>query len=348
MASSSSSYFLLLCLSMFLAVSSLGKAMAYDYDYDYSGYESYDDDEPHFDYPQMPPPEPEDGGDHDNEHDNDNPPPPPAAAAESEDGGDCSYVHAEDIPPPPPSPEDCPGVVERLSACQEYLNGHNDLPSPPCCDNLESMFSIGVNVCECVKDLQDSFKQIRADDIFKKCGFSLPYFSMSRKTCGFSLPFSSLGNAMSYGFDYSGFGFPDDDEPDFYYPQSPPPPPPESEDGGGCLSSVGSAWVDDFFNPDDYLFPSDGEEPAAACDYVNRYFPACEDFLDGSIVFPRSACCSNLLILRGITYEVGPQKICQCIEDLKMTFVESRIKEVYEKCDVHLNFPISEHMDCSR
>nr|GMD30001.1 non-specific lipid-transfer protein 13-like [Ipomoea batatas] len=115
-----------------------------------------------------------------------------------------------------------------------------------------------------------------------------------------------------------------------------------------AVSSVGSAWVDDYFNPDDYIFPAGEEEPAAACDYVNRYFPACEDYLDGSIVFPRTACCSNLLILRGITYEVGPQKICQCIEDLKMTFVESRIKEVYEKCDVHLNFPISEHMDCSR
>nr|GLL34728.1 hypothetical protein Itr_chr09CG03700 [Ipomoea trifida] len=87
--------------------------MAYDdYDYDYSGYESYDDDEPHFDYPKLPPP--------------------------SEDGGDCSYASAEDIPPPPSSPVDCPGVVERLSACQEYLNGHNDLPSPPCCDNLEA------------------------------------------------------------------------------------------------------------------------------------------------------------------------------------------------------------------
>nr|GMD33412.1 non-specific lipid-transfer protein 13 [Ipomoea batatas] len=217
---------------MFLAVSSLGKAMAYD-DYDYSGYESYDDDEPHFDYPKLPPPVPEDGGDHDNEHDNDNPPPPP----ESEDGGDCSYASAEDIPPPPSSPVDCPGVVERLSACQEYLNGHNDLPSPPCCDNLEAMgFIISVNVCECVKDMQDSFKQSRANDIFNKCGFSLPYFAMSRKT------FSSLGNAMSYGFDYSGFGFPDDDEPDFYYPQQPPPPP-ESEDGGGCMPTRGRTYL---------------------------------------------------------------------------------------------------------
>nr|GMD31889.1 non-specific lipid-transfer protein 13 [Ipomoea batatas]GMD36805.1 non-specific lipid-transfer protein 13 [Ipomoea batatas] len=111
---------------------------------------------------------------------------PPPPSPESEDGGDCSYASAADIPPPPSSPVDCPGVVERLSPCQEYLNGHNDLPSPPCCDNLEAMgFIISVNVCECVKDMQDSFKQSRANDIFNKCGFSLPYFAMSRKTCGF-------------------------------------------------------------------------------------------------------------------------------------------------------------------
>nr|GLL36096.1 uncharacterized protein At4g38062-like [Ipomoea trifida] len=170
---------------MFLAVSSLGKAMAYDYDYDYSGYESYDDDEPHFDYPQMPPPEPE-------------------------DGGDCSYAYAEDIP----------RRRRRRKIAQAWSN-----------------------VCRRAKST-----------------------STDTMIC-----LSSLGNAMSYGFDYSGFGFPDDDEPDFYYPQ---PPPLEPEDGGGCL-----------------------------------------------------------LILRGITYEVGPQKICQCIEDLKMTFVESRIKQVYEKCE---------------
>nr|GMD35078.1 non-specific lipid-transfer protein 13 [Ipomoea batatas] len=128
---------------MFLAVSSLGKAMLYGYED--GGFGIPDDDEPDFDYPQTPAPESEDGDDYD--------------------------------------------VVEGISTCQDFLNGHEDSPSSACCDRLYDLSFIGVEVglrdmCDCFKDLQASFHQSRAEDeIFKNCGFDYPLFPISQQEC---------------------------------------------------------------------------------------------------------------------------------------------------------------------
>lgn len=126
MASSSSSSSLL-CILMFIAVSSVGKAMRSD---------NVRYDEPDDDYYSRPAPEWEDA-----------------------------------------SVWGCPAVMRYISACEEYLNEHEDSPSSACCSNVVSLAAVGVEVgfqriCDCTKDLRRSFVQRRAgDEIYRKCGF---------------------------------------------------------------------------------------------------------------------------------------------------------------------------------
>nr|GMD33413.1 non-specific lipid-transfer protein A-like [Ipomoea batatas] len=133
------------------------------YGYEDGGFGIPDDDEPDFDYPQTP-------------------------APESEDGDDYGYVYDNDYPQSPAA-DYCPDVVEGISTCQDFLNGHEDSPSSACCDRLYDLSFIGVEVglrdmCDCFKDLQASFHQSRAEDeIFKNCGFDYSLFPISQQEC---------------------------------------------------------------------------------------------------------------------------------------------------------------------
>nr|GMD36806.1 non-specific lipid-transfer protein A [Ipomoea batatas] len=86
------------------------------------------------------------------------------------------------------SPAYCPDVIRLISTCQEYLNGHQDSPSQTCCDNLDDLDYITVEVgddivCHCMEDLQPSFHQDRAEEIFQKCGFDYSFLRITKQQC---------------------------------------------------------------------------------------------------------------------------------------------------------------------
>ncbi|RAL45309.1 unnamed protein product [Cuscuta campestris] len=107
------------------------------------------------------------------------------------------------------------------------------------------------------------------------------------------------------------------------------------------------SWDDDASGME-YYFPSPPPPERGRCEDVRCRFPACVGFLSGEAEWPPARCCSNLEELNAVARAEGPRRICACIEDLSASFVDSRIREIYKRCDIHLSFPISQHMDCSR
>ncbi|CAH9126847.1 unnamed protein product [Cuscuta epithymum] len=102
----------------------------------------------------------------------------------------------------------------------------------------------------------------------------------------------------------------------------------------------------------EYYFPSPPPPPPSMeerhrCEDVRCRFPSCLDYLSGAEDSPSLTCCTNLEALNCIAREEGPRRICQCIEDLRPSLLESRIRGIYKECGIHLSFPISQHMDCS-
>ncbi|XP_059284243.1 non-specific lipid-transfer protein 13-like [Lycium ferocissimum] len=96
-------------------------------------------------------------------------------------------------------------------------------------------------------------------------------------------------------------------------------------------------------------------EKDAICEDVNACFEYCENFVDGITGLPTRECCDNLMILNGkVKYEDdGVRRYCSCIVDFSNShyhppYLQSRIEQLYLICDIHLSFPISEHMDCSK
>lgn len=88
---------------------------------------------------------------------------------------------------------------------------------------------------------------------------------------------------------------------------------------------------------------------------VYSNFSFCEAFIEESSFEVPTQCCNGLANLNyaSKTEYGGPQRICQCIENIPNSgshflISESRISDLYYRCNIHLNFPISEHMDCSR
>ncbi|KAM3395619.1 non-specific lipid-transfer protein 13 [Capsicum galapagoense] len=91
------------------------------------------------------------------------------------------------------------------------------------------------------------------------------------------------------------------------------------------------------------------------CENVNACFEYCENFVDGITGSPSQECCDNLMILNGNVNDEddGVRRYCSCIEDFSNNhdhppYLRSRIKLLNQICSIHLKFPISEHMDCSK
>ncbi|XP_060190342.1 protein ARABIDOPSIS THALIANA ANTHER 7-like [Lycium barbarum] len=89
------------------------------------------------------------------------------------------------------------------------------------------------------------------------------------------------------------------------------------------------------------------------CSDVTDVFSWCESFVDGVEQTPSDQCCNSLRNLNTIVKQEdqGATRIYQCIENMKNTgdhpsYQEDRIADLYNYCQIHLSFPISEHMDC--
>lgn len=93
----------------------------------------------------------------------------------------------------------------------------------------------------------------------------------------------------------------------------------------------------------------------ALCEKVNAYFACCEKFVVGRTSHPTSTCCNNLKVLNhNVKYDNdGVRRYCSCIVNFSNShdhppYLQHRIEQLYVLCDVHLSFPISERMDCSK
>ncbi|EOX99473.1 Bifunctional inhibitor/lipid-transfer protein/seed storage 2S albumin superfamily protein, putative [Theobroma cacao] len=89
------------------------------------------------------------------------------------------------------------------------------------------------------------------------------------------------------------------------------------------------------------------------CSKGANYFFPCINYVGGFSPKPAKDCCSGLEELNKMTKEKeGPENICQCIEDMayvtNVPFIASRVQSLPEDCHIHLSFPISISMNCSR
>ncbi|XP_050204934.1 protein ARABIDOPSIS THALIANA ANTHER 7-like [Mercurialis annua] len=92
------------------------------------------------------------------------------------------------------------------------------------------------------------------------------------------------------------------------------------------------------------------------CTKLFGNFMPCMRFLSSKNLgeSPTLECCQGIRKLNEIAQKSrkGPKKICQCLEDmaysLNIRFVYSQVAALPKNCNVHLNFPISNSMDCSK
>ncbi|KAF3629345.1 putative early nodulin-like protein 2-like, partial [Capsicum annuum] len=91
------------------------------------------------------------------------------------------------------------------------------------------------------------------------------------------------------------------------------------------------------------------------CEYVNAHFEPCEKFVAGFTSCPTYKCCNNLIILNDSVKKEndGVRKYCSCIVNFSNShdhppYLQDRIEQLHTLCDVHLSFPISERMNCSK
>lgn len=96
---------------------------------------------------------------------------------------------------------------------------------------------------------------------------------------------------------------------------------------------------------------------AANCRDVFDNFSMCSGFVEGALHLdsPLYECCHRIAYLNAIANRErgGPARICRCIEnyamyEARLPFDAYRIQELPRRCNTHLSFPISQHMDCSR
>ncbi|KAM3301857.1 non-specific lipid-transfer protein 13 [Capsicum chacoense] len=94
---------------------------------------------------------------------------------------------------------------------------------------------------------------------------------------------------------------------------------------------------------------------AQVCEYVAYCFAYCEDYVDGTVEKLTRECCNMLVALnKSVKYHAdGPRRYCYCIEEFSNShyhphYRQSRIVNMTRICGVHLSFPISERMDCSK
>ncbi|KAJ7981498.1 Non-specific lipid-transfer protein [Quillaja saponaria] len=91
------------------------------------------------------------------------------------------------------------------------------------------------------------------------------------------------------------------------------------------------------------------------CIFVANNLLTCLQFLTGVSSEPPMECCASIMILntRAKDSAEDPQHICQCIEDMSyemnnIPFIAPRIQDLPTMCQVHLSFPISNSMNCSK
>ncbi|PRQ49944.1 putative plant lipid transfer protein/Par allergen [Rosa chinensis] len=90
------------------------------------------------------------------------------------------------------------------------------------------------------------------------------------------------------------------------------------------------------------------------CTNVFEEFSSCLGFLGELSPEPTAACCDSLTSLNSLAQQEdsGPRMICECIESssywTRIPFSASRIQELPTSCQLHLSFPISNSMDCSK
>ncbi|CAK9154831.1 unnamed protein product [Ilex paraguariensis] len=102
------------------------------------------------------------------------------------------------------------------------------------------------------------------------------------------------------------------------------------------------------------LFGSVTSDYRPECMDVVDNFAWCTGFIENVYDYPSPRCCDSLKNLNAIAKHEkgGARRICGCIEDMAKevhpSYNETRIKDLYSMCHVHLSFPISERMDCSK
>lgn len=94
---------------------------------------------------------------------------------------------------------------------------------------------------------------------------------------------------------------------------------------------------------------------APGCRDVFCNFDYCEAYIVGAYDDVSSYCCDGLKNLNYMAKheQGGPRRICECIERNALTgghppYSQQRINNLYHYCNIHLSFPISERMDCSK
>ncbi|XVE66173.1 hypothetical protein DITRI_Ditri08aG0059100 [Diplodiscus trichospermus] len=89
------------------------------------------------------------------------------------------------------------------------------------------------------------------------------------------------------------------------------------------------------------------------CSKVANYLFPCITYLVEFEPKPAEGCCGGLEQLNKMAKEKkGKKNICQCIEDMayvmNLPFIASRIQSLHEECHIHVSFPVSVSMNCSR
>ncbi|KAI5652484.1 hypothetical protein M9H77_29671 [Catharanthus roseus] len=90
------------------------------------------------------------------------------------------------------------------------------------------------------------------------------------------------------------------------------------------------------------------------CNDVYFNFFYCQEYIEGDYYYVPSDCCVGLKYLNSLAQleKTAPRLICQCIETNAGAnhppFSYQRIQALHAVCHVHLSFPISERMDCSK
>ncbi|XP_010526507.1 PREDICTED: protein ARABIDOPSIS THALIANA ANTHER 7 [Tarenaya hassleriana] len=95
------------------------------------------------------------------------------------------------------------------------------------------------------------------------------------------------------------------------------------------------------------------------CEEVFENFAPCMGFVEGIFRRPSPECCGGVKRLNKLAKatEVGEkgnnvERVCECIEIMgraqHLPFLGSSISDLPSMCSLHLSFPVSVAMDCSR
>ncbi|XP_050374684.1 non-specific lipid-transfer protein 13 [Argentina anserina] len=90
------------------------------------------------------------------------------------------------------------------------------------------------------------------------------------------------------------------------------------------------------------------------CSTVYEEFSLCLAFVANLDPFIRQDCCDAITRINSLARRErsAPRRICQCIKDISywtgVRYNFLRISEIPYSCSLHLSFPISDSMDCSK